>query len=102
MLTTDAPRKICAGSGCSPSRPSTPFRKGLVCLEASDGDKRSKKIRFTEEGRKAARQVTDALFDMESRIWDRLGGPSTEDLLHVLALFNQFMKEEMTCEKDLF
>ena len=78
------------------------IRKGLVCLEASDGDKRSKKIRFTEEGREAAKQVTDALFDMESRIWDRLGVPSTENLLYALTLFNQFMKEEMTCEKDLF
>ena len=73
-------------------------RQKLVFLESSIADKRSKHIRFTDEGRRFAEQITGELFRLEQKIWDRLGTEQTKALLHGLSLCNQFMKEEIALE----
>ena len=68
---------------------------GHITLLTDAGDKRSKKIEFTENGSAYAAELLTPLYDIEEKVFRRLGSRRIQLLLEATTAYGDIMQEEM-------
>lgn len=66
-----------------------------VTLVADAGDKRAKKIKFTENGKIYAAELLTPLFDLEEKVFQRLGDKRIQLMLEATTAYGDILQEEM-------
>lgn len=68
---------------------------GHITLATDAGDKRSKKIYFTENGKNYAAEMLAPLFDIEEKIFYRLGDARIQLMIEATTAYGDILQEEM-------
>lgn len=69
--------------------------KGLIDFIPSEKDKREKEMALTEKGREFAEKNFTGLFEMEKRVFHKIGKEKLEEMLSTADLFAELIEEEM-------
>lgn len=70
-------------------------KKGIVILEENPSDKRSKIIKFTDEGLKFAKKQIEAIVAFEKKSISRMGIENYKKMVELQELFYSSMSEEL-------
>ena len=68
---------------------------GHITLITDADDKRSKKIEFTENGQNYAAELLTPLFDIEEKVFQRLGSRRIQLMLEATTAYGDILQEEM-------
>ena len=71
-------------------------KKGYLLLEASEGDKREKRIVLTESGQEYAHRIIAPLRKAEDNIYRTLGNERLQAMCETLDLFNLLFERELS------
>ena len=71
-------------------------KKGYLLLEASEGDKREKRIVLTESGQEYARRMIAPLRNAEDKIYRMIGNERLQAMCETLDLFNLLFERELS------
>lgn len=70
-------------------------KKGYLLLEASEGDKREKRIVLTESGQEYASRIVAPLRKTEDKIYKTIGNERLQAMCETLDLFNLLFEREL-------
>lgn len=71
-------------------------KKGYLLLEASEGDKREKRIVLTESGQVYAHRMIAPLRKTEEKVYRTIGNERLQAMCEILDLFNLLFERELT------
>lgn len=71
-------------------------KKGYLLLEASEGDKREKRIVLTESGQEYAHRTIAPLQKAEDKIYKTIGNERLQAMCETLDLFNLLFERELS------
>lgn len=70
-------------------------KKGYLLLEASEGDKREKRIVLTESGQVYAHRMIAPLRKAEEKVYRTIGNERLQAMCEILDLFNLLFEREL-------
>ena len=68
---------------------------GLLTLRSEEGNRKNKRIYFTEKGRKIVEEIIDPLMEAECRALNALGSVETEQFLGTMKKHTGLLREEI-------
>ena len=68
---------------------------GHITLVTDAGDKRSKKIEFTKNGKIYAAKLLTPLFDIEEKVFQRIGDRRIQLMIEATTAYGDILQEEM-------
>ena len=71
-------------------------KKGYLLLEASEGDKREKRIVLTESGQVYAHRMIAPLRKAEEKVYRTIGNERLQAMCEILDLFNLLFERELS------
>lgn len=71
-------------------------KKGYLLLEASEGDKREKRIVLTENGQEYAHRIIAPLIKAEDKVYRTIGNDRLQAMCETLDLFNLLFERELS------
>ncbi|MBQ2861271.1 MAG: MarR family transcriptional regulator [Oscillospiraceae bacterium] len=69
--------------------------KGIIDFIPSEKDKREKEIVLTEKGKEFAEKNFTELFEMEKRVFEKIGKDAMEKMINTANLLTELVGEEM-------